>query len=81
VERVAADHQRELSKCEGSEPLRGEITVSFAVDANGKVTRPQLRSSLKKHKVEACILQVVTKWRFPKPGPTGAQGAYTLSFQ
>jgi eukaryotic-like serine/threonine-protein kinase len=81
VERVAADHQRELSKCEGSEQLRGEITVSFSVDANGKVTRPQLRSSLKKHKVEACILQVVNKWRFPKPGPTGAQGAHTLSFQ
>jgi TonB family protein len=81
VERVAADHSRELSKCEGNEQLRGEVTVTFAVDATGKVTRPQLKSSLRKHKVEACILQVVARWRFPRPGPTGAQGAYTLSFQ
>ncbi len=81
VERVASDHSRELSKCDGGEDLHGEITVNFAVDASGKVTKPQVATSIKKPKVIACILRVIQSWRFPKQGVAGAQGTYTLSFQ
>jgi serine/threonine protein kinase len=81
VERMASDHSRELSKCDGGEDLHGEITVNFAVDASGKVTKPQVATSIKKPKVIGCILRVIQGWRFPKQGAGGAQGTYTLSFQ
>ena len=82
VNRIAADHSRELSKCDGGDELHGEITIKFMVDANGKVTKPQLATGIKgKPKVSSCILQSVQGWRFPKQGATGAQGTYTLSFQ
>lgn len=82
VDRVAADHSRELSKCDGGDELHGEITVKFMVDANGKVTKTQLGTGIKnKPKVSACILKSVQGWRFAKQGPTGAQGTYTVSFQ
>jgi TonB family protein len=82
VERVASDHSRELTKCEGGENLHGDITVQFMVDANGKVTKAQIATALKKQpKLTACILRAVQKWQFGKQGPTGALGTYTLSFQ
>jgi outer membrane biosynthesis protein TonB len=81
VERVASDHSRELSRCDGGEALRGEIRVKFAVDPSGKVTKTQVSTTIKKPKVAACILRSVQGWRFPKQGASGAQGTYTLSFQ
>jgi len=81
VDRVASDHSRDLSKCDGGEELHGEITVKFTVDASGKVTKAQVATGIKKPKVSACILRLVYGWHFPKQGPTGAQGTYTLSFQ
>jgi TonB family protein len=80
VEHVASAHLRELSKCD-SEDMHGEITVKFIVDGGGKVTKAQLASAVKKHRLAACILRSVQKWQFPRQGPTGAQGTYTLSFQ
>jgi TonB family protein len=80
VESVASGHLKELSKCD-SEGLHGEITVKFIVDASGKVSKAQLASVIKKYKLAACILRSVQKWQFPKQGPGGAQGTYTLSFQ
>jgi serine/threonine protein kinase len=81
VDRVASDHSRDLSKCDGGEELHGEITVKFAVDASGKVTKAQVATGLKKPKVSGCILRLVQGWHFPKQGPGGAQGTYTISFQ
>jgi TonB family protein len=81
VERMASDHSRELSKCDGGEDLHGEITVNFAVDASGKVTKAQVATTIKKPKVTGCILRVIQGWRFPKQSAAGAQGTYTLSFQ
>jgi serine/threonine protein kinase len=80
VEHVASAHLRELSKCD-SEDMHGEIAVKFIVDGSGKVTKAQLATAVKKHKLAACILRSVQKWQFPRQGPTGAQGTYTLSFQ
>ena len=81
VDHVASDHTRELSKGDGGEELHGEITVKFAVDAAGKVTKAQVATGIKKPKVSGCILRLVQGWHFPKQGPTGALGTYTLSFQ
>jgi hypothetical protein len=81
VDRVASDHTRELSKCDGGEELHGEITVKFAIDAAGKVTKAQVQTAIKKPKVVACILRQVQGWQFPKQGVLGALGTYTLSFQ
>jgi hypothetical protein len=82
IDRVAADHSRELSRCDGGEELHGEISVKFLVDAIGKVTKAQIATALKnKTKVAACILRSVYSWRFPKQAAVGALGTYTLSFQ
>ena len=81
VDRIASDHSRDLSKCDGGDEIHGEITVKFAVDAAGKVTKAQVATALKKPKVAACILRALQKWEFPRQGPIGAQGTYTLSFQ
>jgi eukaryotic-like serine/threonine-protein kinase len=81
IERVASDHSRELSKCDGNEELHGDITVKFMIDGSGKVSKAQVATAIKKPKVIACILRVLQRWQFPKQGPGGAQGTYTLSFQ
>jgi len=81
VQGVAADHARELAKCEGTETLHGEIAVRFAIDQNGVVTKSQISSSLKKPIIEGCILRSLQRWRFPKQGQPGVRGLYTLVFQ
>jgi TonB family protein len=81
VERVASDHSRDLSKCDDKEDLHGDVTVKFMIDANGKVSKAQVATSMKKPKFVACLLRVLQKFQFPKQGPGGAQATYTLSFQ
>jgi len=81
VERVASDHSRELSKCDDKEDLHGDVTVKFMIDASGKVSKAQVATAMKKPKFVGCILRVLQKFQFPKQGPAGAQGTYTLSFQ
>jgi TonB family protein len=81
LDRVAADHTRELSRCEGREELHGEVTVRFLVDPDGRVTKAQVATTLGKPKVAACILRSVQKWQFPAQPASGAQGTYTLSFR
>lgn len=81
IDRIAADHARELSKCDAGDALRGEITVRFTVDAQGKVARAQVAMAVSKPKIAACILRSFQKWQFPRPPAAGAQGTYTLSFQ
>ena len=73
-----ASHRKEFSKCEGGENLHGDIVVSFLVDHNGKVTNVQ---ASKFTKLTGCFIKVVSSWQFPKPGPAGAKGSYTFSFQ
>jgi TonB family protein len=81
VDRIASDHARELSRCDGGEELHGEITVKFTVEVSGKVTKAQIATGIKKPQVAGCILRLIQKWQFPRQGPTGAQGTYTLVFQ
>lgn len=81
IDRVAAEHARDLSRCDGGEELHGEVTVKFAIDAVGKVTQAQVATTIKKPKVASCILRLLQKWQFPRQGAAGAQGTYTLLFQ
>jgi TonB family protein len=81
VDRVASDHARELSRCDGGEELQGEITVKFSVEPSGKVTKAQIATGIKKPQVAGCILRLIQKWQFPRQGGGGAQGTYTLVFQ
>ena len=86
IDRVASDHTRELSKCDGGEPMQGDVTVRFAVDASGKVVKAQVATAGGQPKVAACILRSVQKWQFPPQSATGAsttaaEGTYTLSFR
>ncbi len=81
IDQVASAHRRELEKCAGGEVLHGDIAVTFVVDARGSVASSQVTTVLDMPKVAACILRVVQSWQFPRQGPAGARGAYTLSFQ
>ncbi|HEU4731202.1 MAG TPA: protein kinase [Kofleriaceae bacterium] len=81
VDRVAAEHARELSRCDGGEELHGEVTVKFAIDATGKVAQAQVATTIKKPQVATCILRLLQKWQFPRQGAAGALGTYTLLFQ
>jgi outer membrane biosynthesis protein TonB len=87
IDSVAADHGAQLSKCEGVEELRGEVSIELVIDAAGKVTRAELKSSTvteqrtPRPKVADCILRAVETWQFPKPASGASRGVYTISFQ
>ena len=81
VSAVASDHAHQLSQCEGTAELHGDIAVSFQIDGAGKVVKSQLSSSIKNPKVAACILKAVQTWHFPKPPSGKAKGVYTISYQ
>jgi serine/threonine protein kinase len=78
---IASDHAKQLSKCEGSDELHGDLSVNFQIDAKGKVVKSQLASSIKNMKVAGCILRAVQSWQFPKPPTGAAKGIYTMSYQ
>lgn len=81
VSAVAADHARQLAKCESGAALRGEVAVSFQIDAAGKVVKSQLSSTIKNPKVAGCILKAVQSWKFPRPAGGTAKGVYSISYQ
>ena len=81
VSAIASDHSKQLSMCEGSAELHGDVAVSFQIDAVGKVVKSQLSSSIKNPKVASCILKAVQSWKFPKPPAGSAKGVYSISYQ
>jgi serine/threonine protein kinase len=83
VQRVAAQYEATLAtKCESSETLKGEVTVRMHIDAEGKVVRTQVSSTIGKPKVSACIAAQVRTWRFPgRPGDGLATATYSVDFQ
>ena len=82
IANVASQHSRELSKCEGTADLHGEIIVRFEVNAAGRVVKSQVSTTLKNPKVTGCILMALRTWQFPKPSTGGgAEGTYTMSYQ
>ncbi len=81
VEGVASQHRKALSKCEGTDELKGEISVRFEINAAGRVIKSQLSSTLKNPRVSGCILKSLQTWQFPKPPSGAAEGTYTMSYQ
>ncbi len=81
IDGVASQHRGELSKCEGTDELHGEVSVKFEVNAAGRVVKSQVASSLKNSRVTGCILRTVQGWQFPKPPSGAAEGTYTMSYQ
>ncbi|MBL0215728.1 MAG: TonB family protein [Myxococcales bacterium] len=81
IDGVASQHRGELSKCEGTDELHGEVSVKFEVNAAGRVVKSQVASSLKNSRVSGCILRTVQGWQFPKPPSGAAEGTYTMSYQ
>jgi TonB family protein len=73
VRATAEAHQAEVTGCyettlaRGQHP-QGEVRVRFTVGKNGLVSHAAVqRSTLRQPRVEACIVQAVRSWRFPKP--------------
>jgi TonB family protein len=73
VRQTVEAHQGEVTGCyevilaQGAHP-QGEVRVRFTVGRNGLVSRAAVaRSTLKQPRVEACILQAVRRWQFPRP--------------
>jgi outer membrane biosynthesis protein TonB len=81
AERVGRYHARQLSACESGIALHGDVVVSFQIDANGKVVKSQLSSTIKNPKVSGCILKSVQSWKFPRPMAGAAKGVYSISYQ
>jgi len=81
VSAVASDNARQLATCEGTAELHGDVTVTFQIDAAGKVVKSQLASSIKNPKVAGCILKAVQSWKFPKPPSGSAKGVYSINYQ
>ena len=81
VSAIASDHSKQISQCEGSADLHGDIAVSFQIDGTGKVVKSQLSSSIKNPKVSGCILKAVQSWKFPRPPSGSAKGVYSISYQ
>jgi outer membrane biosynthesis protein TonB len=81
VNGAASDHARQLSACESGSALHGDVVVSFQIDANGKVVKSQLSSTIKNPKVSGCILKSVQSWKFPRPMAGAAKGVYSISYQ
>ena len=81
VSLVAGDHAAQLSKCEGTDPLHGDVAITFEINAAGRVVASQLNSTIHNIKIAACILSAVKTWQFPKPPSGAAKGVYTISYQ
>jgi hypothetical protein len=60
--------------------LRGQIEVSFVVDAEGAVSQLQTQSSVDIDRLEPCVTESFEPLRFPKPGPRIVRVRYRLVF-
>ncbi len=81
IAQVAADHAKQLAKCEGADDLHGDVNVTFEINAAGKVTRSGVSSTVKNPKVGGCIQGALSSWTFPKPASGIGRGTYSVSFQ
>jgi serine/threonine-protein kinase len=81
VSLVARDHAGQLAKCESSNTLHGDLSISFEINGAGKVVRSQMSSMIKNVKVAACILGAVRSWQYPKPPTGSAKGVYSITYQ
>ena len=77
---LASEHAPELTKCEGSYELSGEVTIAFAVNSKGRVTKTQLSSTIANISVTDCLLGAIRNWQFPAQS-NAASGTYTITYR
>jgi TonB family protein len=73
IHSVVESHQDEVKLCyestlaEGAD-ASGEVVVTFTVLPEGVVTKARVKSSTLRHRgIEACLLDALRHWYFPKP--------------
>ncbi len=81
IAQIAADHAKQLARCEGADDLHGDVNVTFEINAAGRVTRSGVSSTVKGSKVGGCIQAALSTWTFPKPAYGIGRGTYSVSFQ
>lgn len=81
IRRVVMGHIGAVRACYESEAqrnpgLKGGVTIEWAIDPSGAVTRASVASSsLSNPRVEGCIVRQVQKWKFPtSDSPTTVAG-------
>lgn len=73
IRRVMRSHVHEIKACYDREltnkpDLAGRITVQFTISATGQVIASVLqKSTMGEPALEACTVQAVRTWQFPKP--------------
>jgi TonB family protein len=78
VQRILADHRDDVQDCylleaKRTTHVRGRMTLSFTIDASGRVDEVWVpESSFWSRELASCVAQVVGTFRFPAP-PQGAQ--------
>lgn len=72
IDRVMRKHQRDIRACydiglSRNAGLAGTLVLEFTIEPNGTTTQPRVRdSSLEHPDVEACLVDVAARWRFPE---------------
>ncbi|MBO4349964.1 MAG: AgmX/PglI C-terminal domain-containing protein [Proteobacteria bacterium] len=86
IHAAVAEHTEDLSNCyanelENTKGLKGTITVSWNVMGDGRVSDAKVIDTTMKNKnVEDCIVDSISKWRFPATG-TKAAVDYPFEFE
>ena len=75
IQKVARSHFREIRACYEKEFVRdenvgsGKVTVSWKVDETGAASGVTIKeTTLKNKRIEDCIVEAISSWRFPKYG-------------
>ena len=72
IRRIIRRHMNEVKYCYQKElqnpSLHGRAVVRFVINAEGQVTRSNIKSSTLAHrKVEECLKHATRRWLFPRP--------------
>ena len=89
VQKVVRSHFSELRACYENEFERdknvgsGKVTVSWKVDETGAASGVTIKeTTLKNKRVEDCLVEAISRWRFPKPtGGVWAHIEYSFDFE
>ena len=89
IQKVVRSHFSELRACYENEFERdknvgsGKVTVSWKVDETGAASGVTIKeTTLKNKRVEDCLVEAISRWRFPKPtGGVWAHIEYSFDFE
>ena len=89
VQKVVRSHFSEVRACLDNEFERnkkmgsGKVTVSWKVDETGAASGVTIKeTTLKNKRVEDCLVEAISRWRFPKPtGGVWAHIEYSFDFE